>query len=376
MTAKRKLKKLQQAKTLVTDVVSDKAAVLNPLTPRPPEQPAINEDVPNITNKTLAEHREDVLSGARKYIYPLAHSKRRIVVVTSGIIAATIVAFLVYCFFGLYNLYQYNSFLYRVTQVVPFPIAKEDGHYIDYENYLFELRHYVHYYQSQLQSNFAGADKAQLLQFRKQALTDTINAAYVKQLAAENGVTVSDQEVNSRINEVRDQNRLGSDNKVFTDVLHDYWGWSLTDFKRSLKQEILAEKVAAKLDTAANQKAQLVLSKLKAGANFGKLAKKYSDDAATRSNSGQYATAITKSDPNVPPQVIDALFSLRPGKISGIIVASPVLSNNGPTLEIVKVLKTSSQAVVAQHISIKLTNISVYVKRLSDQHPAKLYVHF
>src|SRR5665811_1430574 len=35
--------------------------------------------VPRITNETVAEHREAVLSGARKYIYPLQHSKRRIV---------------------------------------------------------------------------------------------------------------------------------------------------------------------------------------------------------------------------------------------------------------------------------------------------------
>lgn len=378
MTAKRKLKKLHKAKALVTDVVADKAAGLNPLTPRPPEQPVVSEDIPRITDKTIAEHREDVLSGARKYIYPLAHSKRRIIVVTSGIIAATIIAFLIYCGFGLYKLYQYNSFLYRVTQVVPFPIARENGHFIDYENYLFELRHYVHYYQSQLQSNFAGADKQQLLQFRKQALDDTINAAYVKQLAVMNGVTVSDREVSDRINEVRNQNRLGSDNKVFTDVLRDYWGWSLADFKRSLKQEILAEKVSAQLDTAANQKAQMILTKLKAGANFNQLAKKYSDDAATKNNGGQYAGAITKSDPNVPPQVIDTLFSpsMKVGKYSGIIVASPVLSGNGATLEIVRLVKVGSESVVAQHISIKLTDISVYVKQLKAKYPPKIYVHF
>ena len=52
----------------MTDVVADKAADLNPLTPRAPES-AVPEEVPRITNETIAEHREDVLSGARKYIY-------------------------------------------------------------------------------------------------------------------------------------------------------------------------------------------------------------------------------------------------------------------------------------------------------------------
>ena len=38
--------------------------------------------LPKITDDTLAEHRENVLSSARKYIYPLKHSKHRIVLVT------------------------------------------------------------------------------------------------------------------------------------------------------------------------------------------------------------------------------------------------------------------------------------------------------
>jgi len=36
-------------------------------------------NLPRITNETIAEHREEVLSSARKYIYPLQHSLQRIV---------------------------------------------------------------------------------------------------------------------------------------------------------------------------------------------------------------------------------------------------------------------------------------------------------
>ena len=71
---------------------------------------------------------------------------------------AAIIGLLVYCSLALYKFYQYNTFVYRVTQVIPFPIAKAGSHYINYENYLFELRHYVHYYETQQQRNFAGAD--------------------------------------------------------------------------------------------------------------------------------------------------------------------------------------------------------------------------
>ena len=90
-------KQVKQVKDLVPapGEVIEKAAGLNPLNQKPPE-PVVPSDVPQITNETIAEHREDVLSGARKYIYPLQHSKHRIVVITAFLVTTTIVALFVY----------------------------------------------------------------------------------------------------------------------------------------------------------------------------------------------------------------------------------------------------------------------------------------
>src|ERR1700757_4024404 len=43
--------------------------------------------VPRITNETVAEHREEVLSTARKYIYPLQHSKHHVGRISVSILA-------------------------------------------------------------------------------------------------------------------------------------------------------------------------------------------------------------------------------------------------------------------------------------------------
>ena len=363
----------QKVKDLVPDTVVEKAASINlknPLATSPNDPPMKLEDVPEITSETIAEHREEVLSGARRYIYPLQHSKHRIVVVTLTIMVSAIVASLVYCTAALYRYYQYNTFLYRVTQVVPFPIAKADGRYVSYENYLFNLRRYVHYYQTQQQSNLsAPSQKAQLLQYRKQALANVIDDAYIKNLAAQHKITVSDSEVSDRIAEVRQQNKLGSDDKVFANVLSNYWGWSVNDFKRALKTQILDEKVAAVLDVPATQKAQSVIAQIKQGADFAALARGNSEDTATAANGGDYGFAITRTNPNVPPQVIDELFKLKAGQTSGII-------NAGTSLEIVKANQVSSDSVTAQHITIKLNDISVYLKPLEAKNPPHDYVKF
>lgn len=367
-------KKLRRGKKKVQDLVpqatavAQRAANMNPLSDRNDGSP-IDENVPRITNETIAEHREEVLKGARKYIYPLQHSKHRIVLITSTIVVAAAAAFLIYCSAALYKLYQHNTFLYRVTQVVPFPIARVGGSFVEYENYLFELRHYIHYYQNQLDRNFEGDDRQQLIDRRQQALSDVINQAYVKKLAKQNKVAVSNKEVDARINVVRDQNRLGNNNKVLSDVLRNYWGWSISDFKRSLKQQILAEKVVAKLDTATRGRADSALAQAKAGGDFAALARQLSDDESTKANGGDFGGPISKTNPNIPPQITEALFSLKAGEVSGII-------NTGQTLEILKVNQNDGTNVTAQRISFNLKDISEFIEPLKKKEPAKTYVKF
>ena len=84
-------------------------------------------NVPKITNETVAEHREEVLSSARKYIYPLQHSRKRIVFMSGSIAALAVVLFLAYILVALYRFQSTSSFIYGVTQVIPFPVAKVGG---------------------------------------------------------------------------------------------------------------------------------------------------------------------------------------------------------------------------------------------------------
>jgi hypothetical protein len=176
----------------------------------------LQEQVPRITNETVAAHREEVLGSARKYIYPLQHSKHRIVLVSTSIFIAAIVIFFSYCTLGLYKFQSSSTFLYRVSEVIPFPIARTGSRFVAYENYLFELRHYTHYYENQLKTDFKDPkNEPQLREFKKRALDKVVNDVYVKHLAEMNKVTVSDQEVNDQITLVRNQNRLGSGDKVF-----------------------------------------------------------------------------------------------------------------------------------------------------------------
>lgn len=326
------------------------------------------QGLPRITNETVAEHREEVLSSARKYIYPLQHSAHRVVIISISLFIVVIVAFFTYCILALYKFQSSSTFLYRITQVLPFPIAKAGPRYVAYENYLFELRHYIHYYQTQQRVDFGSeSGKQQLTDFRKRAMDRVINYAYVKQLAKQHAISVTERELEDAIRLVRNQNRLGSNDQVFEDVLKEFWGWSVNDFKRELKQQMLAQKVVSTLDTATRDRAQGVFDRLQRGEDFAVVAKEVSDDQASKANGGDYGFTIDPSDRNLSPQVIDTLFKLPVGETSKVV-------NTGTGLEIIKLKQKDGDKVQAAHIVFSFKPIDTYIDPLRNKHKPKVFI--
>lgn len=323
--------------------------------------------VPRITNETVAEHREVVLKGARKFIYPLQQSKHNIVRTSLLLLAAVLIAFFSYCGLELYRYQTTSRFMYGVTKVVPFPVAKVGKSWVSYESYLFELRRNMHYYQTQQSANFATKDRSKLKTLKQQAMKQVTLNAFIKQLAIQNKVTVSDQAVTDQVNLVRNQNRLGSSQKVLNEVLSQFWGWGEADFRRELKQQLLQQAVVAKLDKATNDQAQSALKQLLGGADFSAVAGQVSEDASTKASGGQYPVAITPNDANLAPIVTSELFKLQVGQISPII-------NTGYTLEILKVLDGTSASVHASHIQFIYLPITTFTNPLQAKDKPQPYI--
>lgn len=327
------------------------------------------QNIPRITNETVAEHREDVLSGARKFIYPLQHSVHRIVIISTAIFGVLVFGFFVFCLLSLYKFDTTSTFMYKVTQVIPFPVAKAGSSFVAYENYLFDLRHYIHYYQTQQKVDFKGeSGQEQLAAFKKNALQSVVDDAYIKQLASENNISVTDEEVRNQIDLLRSQNRLGSSDAVLVDVLKEFWGWTLDDFKRELKRQLLAQKVVSALDAETHGRAQNVLTQLQNGADFASIAKQYSDDQGTKDSGGDYGFAIERTNRALPPQVVATLFEMRPGETSGI-VETPL------GLEILKVREVDGSRVRASHIFFEFKSIDTYIEPLKQESRPILFVN-
>lgn len=141
----------------------------------------------------------------------------------------------------------------------------------------------------------------------------------------------------------------------------------MDDFRRELKQQLLAQKVVALLDTAAADKIRAAQAQLQNGADFATAAKQFSDDAGTKEGGGEYPFLIDRSNRDIAPKMVDALFGLQPGQVSGIV-------DTGYTLEIIKTLSADNGKVRAAHISSNYKPVAEFVKPLREAERETRYI--
>lgn len=271
-----------------------------------------------ITNETVAEHRERILAGGRKFKYPLQYPKYRIVVMTVLIVLFFVVALSGIGFWQLYGAQNTSQFAYRITQVVPVPVGQVDGQQIRYSDYLLELRSALHYLSTKEAVNFSSDDGKRQLDYQKRlALNKAIQNAYVQKLAKEHDLSVNDSEINDFIDQEISNNSLGVTEEVYRQVIKDYYDWTFEDYRDSVKRQLLRKKVVAKVDTEGRKKAEDIVAAANKGSDFVELAKKYSEDPLTKDKGGDLGFLNKNIDD--PNKLISIAESLKPGQVSNVI---------------------------------------------------------
>ena len=114
---------------------------------------------------------------------------------------------------------------------------------------------------------------------------------------------------------------LRSQTQVSDDALRAYYNQHLTDYKvpNSVHVEHILFKTMGKTDAEIaeiKKKAQGVLKQAKSGANFENLAKKYSEDDASKAKGGDLGWLV---EGQTVPAFQDVAFSLPEGKISDLV---------------------------------------------------------
>jgi len=319
-----------------------------------------------ITNETVAEHRERILAGGRRFKYPIQYARIRLIRNTVLLTLLAVILFGAFTWWQLYRQQDTSGFFYRITQILPLPVAKVDNENAPYSYYLLTLRSAMYYKQTNENVDFGNTDgKRQLSYLKRTSLNSTIQYAYAVELADQHHISVSDKEVSDFINQIRTQNKVSMDQNAFEASIYKFYGWSYDEFKDSTKAALLIKKVTREIDKAAAAKADDTLAKLKDGQDFTAVAKAVSDDPGVNQTGGdQGPIAKDSTDPNGLNQTAT---KMQVGQVSGVITGTD-------GYYILKLIDKNDQTVHYTRIFIAYKAFDQQLAALKKDHKVQEYI--
>lgn len=318
-----------------------------------------------ITNETVAEHREQILAGGRKFKYPVQYSKHKLLINTAIIAVVTVVLGSILLWYQLYVAQSTSNITYRITQLLPLPVATIDGQSVRYSNYLMKYRSSIHFLEAQDNFNLGTEDgKRQAAFVSRQQLDTAIKDAYVEKIAKEKDISVSSEEVSQFIENDLESKKV-SQRAFERTVLDDYYGWSLGEYRSVVKMSLLKRKVSFAIDDVAKKEANDILSQLRKGTKFATVAKKSSDDAATKANGGEAGT-VTLDSPD-PDGIIEALDGVNEGKFTSLI-------QGRDGYYIAKLDDRSTKSIRYSIIKIDLTKFDAQFEKVKDSDKTEEFI--
>jgi hypothetical protein len=315
-----------------------------------------------VTNDSVSHHRDEILSKGRRFKYPFHRSKHRVAIISIIVVVAAVALLSGFTGLQLYKLQSTSDFTHSVTSVLPFPIAKVNGSYVSYESYLFELNSSVHWQEKYGTTDLKSPDGKRQIEFLKRSALDkalTNNVAHT--LAKKNNISVTDEEVDQVVA------RIKSSGGDLSQILGESFNFTESDLRRYIKDNILGQKVARDLDKEAPQRAQAVLSQLKAGKAFADAAKESSEDLETKQIAGDIGV-VEKDRANLPPEVSNAIFKLQAGQVSDVITTASdyfIVTVNE------RVDETRAKVSI---IRIKVKDMAQYLSEYRDQKKVSEYI--
>ena len=304
-----------------------------------------------ITSDTVAEHRERILAGGRRFKYPLQYAKHKLVI---NAIIISVVALVILSFAGYWKLYKLqdtSSFFYRVTKVLPLPVANVDGQNVLYSDYLMKYRSSVHYLEQKEQVNLKSDDgKRQIEYIKQQSMDSSIADAYAQKIANELDIKVTEAEIDNFIKIQRQSSDGEISEQTYSAVILDYFGWNPEEYRRDTKKNIIRQKVSFAIDQTAKDSANEIQEFIKndSGISFTDLSKKYNENENILYGSSGW---VPKN--NQDGGLSEAALNLKENEVSEI-----VQSTNGDGYYLVKLISISETQLKYEYIHISLSEFS------------------
>ncbi len=335
------------------------------------EDKMVEANPKRITNDSMTKHREEALASAKKFKYPLKHSKYKIAIISSILVIISLLLFSAFSYSLLYKQQNIGDFAYRISKIIPVPVSRVGSSWVSFEKYLFEVRQNTHYLINQENVDFESPEGLEAMKALKEAsLLRVQENEVVRQIAAQNGVTVTDEDVDRQISVIREAGGIGEDSQTLEDTLRDFYGWDLNDLKRVLKYQLLKQKIVVAVDTSTVELADSAHTAVVNGdMTFEAAVSKYSQDDLTKGKDGILGT-ITRDNKDLPESLVKAAFELIDGEVSGIVESSF-------GLHIIKRVKSVNEnEIKIAHILIEWEDPQVFIDRYKEETEVKSFISF
>jgi len=329
-----------------------------------------NETPTRITNETVAEHREKVLAGGRKFKYPHQYVKHRLVANALIIGVLTIALTALFGWWQLYKVQTTSDFFYRVTSVLPVPVASVDGEHVRYSDYLMRYRSQELWLQKNGQLGLSQENDKQQLDFFKRSVLDGLEKdIYAQKLARDLNITVDSDDVQKVIDESRNTATGQISQDVYDASTKDTLGYSPQEYRYIIKQSLLRQKVAYTVDS----KAQDVKTQLQTYLSNPKNAKKgfevAIDQFKEKGITLDFGASGMVSKNNRDGGLSKVAAGLKKGEIS-----APIESTTGDGYYFVQTVSQNDKKVSYQYIRIPLTVFEDRLAELKKQNAIDEYI--
>ena len=321
-----------------------------------------------ITTETIAEHRERILAGGRRFKYPVQYARHRLVFNAILISIVTLIVLIGVGYWQLYPAQNTSDFMYRVTRVLPLPVASIDGQKVLYSDYLMKYRSSIHYLETKERVNLKSEDGKRQSDFvKQQAMEDSLADAYAIKLAKEHNVTVTDAELQAFLKQQRNSTDGEVTKSTYDAVILDYYGWSPGEYEHAMQTKLLRQKVAFVVDDQATAIAAIVGKTITAGNTDLKSV----TDAV---NATAKVQVVYGSLGWVPKTNQDGGLAATAANLQKGAISTVIKSTTGEGYYYIKLLDINDTQVNYEYVHIPLTVFEKDLTAVKDQNKVQKYI--
>ena len=316
------------------------------------------KDSKKTEQEKVEERREEVLATGRKFKYPLQLTKHRIVVNTILIATIILAVLIIGGWLALYRLGMTDDLLYRVTKIVPIPVAYVDSNEVRFSDYLMLYRSSMTSLERQSTTQFEeGSIDEVRNEYKRVALSDAELYSFAEKIAEEKGIIVSNEDIKSELERHVKIGGVDRNKESFMKIVGENFGLSQDEYERMIYLSLIKSKTATAIDTKANQIVDQVESILAANDyNYMAVVEQLGDDIIYEETGGLVGST------NIDGGRATEAMKLEPGQSS-----QKFISMNGDGYYYVKLIQKTVTEANFVSIKIPFTELDAQFNRLREE---------